>query len=451
MTENHTTAVSKESARSIVRTLRAAGFTAYLAGGCVRDMLLGRVPRDFDVATDAKPGEVRRLFPRVIEVGAAFGVMDVVQDAVVTQVATFRADVGIADGRHPESVRFCRPEEDARRRDFTINGMFCDPETGEILDYVGGRADLEARVIRAIGEPSERFREDYLRLLRAVRFASVLEFEIEPRTIDAIRAAAPQIAAISAERIQHEFTILLTESPRAGRGLRMLLETGLLQVIMPEVAAMKGQQQPEEFHPEGDVFTHTANMLDAMQSPSVTLAYAALLHDVGKPATAEAVRDEDGSERLRFHGHASRGAEIAETILRRLRMPVKEIEAVTHCIHDHMRFMDVRRMRPATLRRMVAAPTFETELELHRLDCVCSHGDLDNHRFLKEFVAELASTPPLPRPWVGGDDIIAMGVPEGPEVGRWHRIAYDAQLEHRFASREEVLDWLRGQISRDPR
>lgn len=451
MTDNRTDERGKESARNIVIQLRNAGFTALFAGGCVRDMLLGRTPRDYDVATSAIPEDVRRLFPDAIEIGAAFGVMQVVRDGIATQVATFRADVGTDDGRHPASIRYANPEEDARRRDFTINGMFYDPVSETVLDYVGGRKDLEAKLIRAIGEPAERFAEDYLRLLRAVRFASTLDFRIETRTADAIRAAAHHIAAISAERIQHELTILLTESPRAGQGLRLLLDMGILDVILHEVVALAGQEQPPEFHPEGDVFTHTANMLDSMRTPSATLAYAVLLHDVGKPSTAERVHTEDGAERLRFHGHAAKGAEIAESIMRRLHMPLKEIEAVSHCIADHMRFMDVQRMRPATLRRMVGAPTFETELELHRLDCLGSHGDLDNYHFLVRYVKELANQPALPPPWITGRDILALGIPEGPDIGRWHRAAYEAQLEGRFSARDDLLAWVREQVSQDQR
>ncbi|OQA24865.1 MAG: CCA-adding enzyme [Verrucomicrobia bacterium ADurb.Bin345] len=405
---------------------------------------MGRIPRDYDIATDAPPSAVRELFPRVIEVGAAFGVSRVMVNDVPTEVAAFRADIGTADGRHPAEVRFCGAEEDAKRRDFTINGMFYDPIEDRIIDYVEGRRDVERKVVRAIGDADERFREDYLRMLRAVRFASTLAFELDPRTAEAIARQSSHIAEISAERIQYELTRMLTESPRPGSGLNLLLKTGLLPIILPEVAAMAGQEQSPDFHPEGDVFTHTVQMLDSMPSnPPVTLAYAVLLHDVGKPASAETVRDEDGTARIRFHGHAERGAEMTEEILRRLRMPSQLIEDVVHCVCNHMRLMNVREMRESKLRRLVAAPTFDIELELHRLDCVNSHGNLENHHFLRAFIEELGQAPRVPRPWITGHDLMAMGIPEGPEIGRWHRIAHEAQMENRFASREELLKWIR--------
>ncbi|MBN1270460.1 MAG: CCA tRNA nucleotidyltransferase [Kiritimatiellae bacterium] len=436
------------AARHVLRTLRQAGHTAYYAGGCVRDKLLDRTPKDYDIATSATPDAIEQLFPRTVPTGRAFGVMNVIADGGASiEVATFRRDAESGDGRRPDGVQFSTPEEDARRRDFTINGLFFDPETGNVLDYVGGRDDLRARLVRAIGSPRQRFAEDHLRMLRAVRFASTLEFALDPETAAAVREGAGRIERVSAERIQQELTRLLVESPRAGQGLRMLHELGLLQVILPEVAAMAGQHQPPEFHPEGDVLTHTVMMLDAMQSPSVHLAYSVLLHDVGKPLTAVEGSDRRGGVRLRFDRHADVGADVAETILRRLKMPLKDIEIITHCTRNHMRFMDARRMREATLRRLVGAPTFSVELELHRLDCVCSHGDLANYDYLADYQRKLAAEPVLPPRWVTGRDVLDLGVPEGPQVGQWLERCYDLQLEGGARDRDELLAWLRARLA----
>jgi len=440
----------RASAETIVGTLRQSGFLAYFAGGCVRDMIMGRPPKDFDIATDASPDHVAALFPRTHDIGKAFGVMQVVIGEQAFEVATFRSDLPYADGRHPTGVRFSSPEEDAQRRDFTVNGLFYDPEAKRVIDFVGGQTDIAARVIRTIGLPADRFREDYLRMLRAVRFASVLEFSMDPGTAEAIRASAHEISKISAERVQQEITRLLTESPQPGHGMELLRQTGLLAVILPEVMSMVGQEQPPAFHPEGDVFTHTIKMLDAMKQPDLPLAYAVLLHDVGKPPTARTATEPDGTSRIRFDNHAKVGAEIAETILRRLKLPTREIEIVTHCIRNHMRFLDVQKMRRSTLRQLVGAPTFALELELHRLDCIASHGDLGNYDFLVRFVEELKNEPALPAPWVTGHDLKAMGLAEGRELGRWRQQAYEAQIESRFGSREELLAWLRESIGKDP-
>lgn len=435
---------ARDAAIHIVKRLKASGFTALFAGGCVRDMCMGRCPSDYDVATNAPPSTIRELFDHVIEVGAAFGVSRVLLNDTTTEVAAFRTDVGIADGRHPAAIRFCGPEEDARRRDFTINGMFFDPIENRVLDFIGGRQDIEHRLIRAIGDPAERFAEDYLRMLRAVRFAGTLDFEIESHTMESIRRLAFRVADISVERIQYELTRLLTESPHAGRALQLLFDAGLLNVILPEVAAMAGQAQSPDFHPEGDVFTHTIMMLDSMEPDrSATLAYAVLFHDIGKPPTAETIQEETGGERIRFHGHAAKGGELTEAIMKRLHMPSQLITDVVHCVCNHMRFMDVQRMRTAKLRRIIAAPTFEIELELHRLDCLNSHGDLGNYHFLRDFMQQIGNEPALPPPWITGNDILALGIPEGPQVGLWHRRAYEAQLENRFSSREELLTWIR--------
>ncbi len=442
MADEHTSHL-RPAALRVVETLTRAGFIAYWAGGCVRDMLLGRDAKDIDIATSALPDQVIALFARTRELGKSFGVVQVLQADIPFEVATFRRDAAYEDGRHPTAVHFSGPEEDAHRRDFTINGLFYDPIAERVVDFVDGRRDIEARVLRAIGRPEERFAEDYLRMLRAVRFSAVLEFPIEEETAQAIHRLAPRIAGVSAERIQQELTRMLVEAPKAGHGLVLLRKLGLLEVILPEVARMAGQAQPPQFHPEGDVFTHTALMLDAMENPTPALAYAVLLHDVGKPPTAQTVTQPDGSERIRFDGHDAAGVEIADRILRRLRLPNADIEAVTHCVGHHMRFMHVREMRRAKLRAMVGAPTFPLELELHRLDCAASHGDFSNYEFLLQFVEELKNEPVLPKPWINGLDIMTLGVPEGPQVGVWHRKAYEAQLEGRFADRDQLLDWLR--------
>ncbi len=440
------TAGLKQRATEIVRRLRRHGHQAYWAGGAVRDLLLGRPPTDIDIATSARPDEVQALFPENVPMGKAFGVIQVLWEGQPFEVATFRAEADYTDGRHPDAIRFADARADALRRDFTINALFQDPLTGEILDFAGGRADLEARLIRAVGNPLERFSEDALRLLRAVRFASVLEFELCAETAEAIRQRAASILKVSPERIQQELTKLLTQSPRAGQGLLRLKEMGLLNIILPEVAQMQGQEQPPQFHPEGDVLTHTVLMLDRMETPSSTLAYAVLLHDVGKPATAHKTVEPGGSERWRFEGHAQAGADIAREILKRLRFSNDDIERITECIQRHMHFTEVPHMRKSTLRRLVGSPNFETELELHRLDCLCSHGGLEHYHLLKDFVEHMRNEPVLPRPWINGRDIMALGIPEGTAVGRWLNEAYTAQLDGSIKNREELLESLRLRI-----
>ena len=438
----------RRAALAIVQRLKDEGFESFWVGGCVRDMLMGREPKDYDVATNATPDQVLSLFPKALAVGKAFGVVQVVIDGEPHDVATFRRDTSYEDSRHPTSVEFTSAEEDARRRDFTINGLFYEPVRGDVIDYVGGRKDIEARVIRTIGRPDQRFSEDALRMLRAIRFASTLEFTVDPETMAAIRDMSPRITKISAERVQHELTLLLTESPRAGDGLKMLRKAGLLKHIIPEVEQLIGQEQPPAYHPEGDVFIHTVLMLNAMKNPSAQLAYSVLLHDVGKPATAEKTVEPDGSGRWRFHGHAKTGAEIAEQILKRLKLPSRDIEVVVQCIRNHMSFMDVQKMRKSTLRQFVGAPTFPVELELHRLDCLCSHGDLANHEFLERFLSDLKNEPVLPDPWIKGRDILSLGVPEGPDVGTWHKKSYEAQLEGRFNDRDDLLAWLKSELAK---
>ncbi|MBI2440814.1 MAG: CCA tRNA nucleotidyltransferase [Lentisphaerae bacterium] len=429
-------------AGAVVRRLTEKGFRALWAGGCVRDLLMQRAPKDFDVATSAAPEEVERLFPGAVTVGKSFGVVRVKVQGCEYEVATFRQDQAYRDGRHPEGVIFSDERTDALRRDFTVNALFFDPLRGQVLDYVGGQADLAARLIRAVGRAEDRFAEDHLRMIRAARFASTLNFELEAATAEAIRRQAPKIATVSAERIQQELTHILLEAARPGTALELLRDLGLLPIILPEVAALKGQEQPPEFHPEGDVWTHTIMMLNAMRNQDLRLAYAVLLHDVGKPGTATFA-----SERIRFNCHAGVGAALAETMLKRLRLPNDDIKAIAYCIGNHMRFMDVQRMRKATLHRLVGAATFATELELHRLDCEASHGDMANYRFLVEFQAAAQAAPILPKPWVTGHDVLSLGVSAGPEVGRWKKKVYDQQLEGAVPNREAALEWLRRELA----
>ena len=416
---------------NILRTLRENGHEAFLVGGGVRDLLLGREPKDWDIATDALPDRIESLFPKTIPLGKAFGIIMVVpDDGVPIEVATYRVDSPYADGRRPESVAFTNAREDALRRDFTINALFLDPTTGEIRDYVAGRADLDAHLVRAIGDPAIRFAEDHLRMLRAVRFASTLGFAIEPATFAAIQKLAPQIRRISAERIRDELFRLLTESSKAGESLQLLRESGLLKEILPEVDAMVGVEQPPEFHPEGDVFTHTRLMLDALPpNPSLRLALSVLLHDVGKPPTAALVTLPDGTPRWRFENHAAIGADMARAILERLRAPHALVDEVCAIIAGHMRLADAPKMRASKLRRLLGAPTFHDELELHRLDCLSSHAMLDVYNFLKEEQAKFASEPVLPPPLVTGRDLIALGHQPGPHFSKLLQNAYDRQLE----------------------
>ena len=416
---------------AVLRTLRENGHEALLVGGCVRDILLGREPKDWDIATDALPDRIEALFSKTVAVGKAFGIIAVVcDDGSMVEVATYRADSPYADGRHPGAVAFTNAREDAIRRDFTVNALLLDPSTGEIRDYVGGHEDLAARVIRAIGDPETRFAEDHLRLLRAVRFAAVLGFAIDPATFAAIQKLAPNIRRISAERIRDELFRLLTEAPRAGAALQLLRDAGLLKEILPEIEALVGVEQPPEFHPEGDVFVHTKLMLDALpEKPALRLALAVLLHDVGKPPTAQYVTLPDGTQRWRFENHAHVGADMARAILERLRAPNALADDVCAIIGGHMRIADAPKMRAPKLRRLLGAPTFDDELELHRLDCLSSHAILDVYEFLKIEQTKFASEPVLPPPLVTGRDLIALGHAPGPHFSEILRDAYDRQLE----------------------
>jgi len=433
------------AARGVADTLSRAGFRALFAGGCVRDALLGRSAKDIDLATSATPDQVESLFAgQTVAVGKAFGVVLVRRDGFSFDVATFRTDGAYADGRHPEGVTFATAEGDAQRRDFTVNGLFCDPASGEVIDYVGGLADLESRVIRAIGDPESRFREDHLRILRAVRFASVLGFEIEAATAQAIAAHAEWIATVSAERVASEFIRLLCEAPRPSVGLNRLRESGLLVHCLPEVAALYGTQQPPRFHPEGDVWTHTCLMLDELKAPrDPALALAVLLHDIGKPATYCEQADAEGEVRIRFPNHAPVGAAMAEALLLRLRQPTARVETVKTLVADHMRFVEAPKMRRAKLRRFLGAGVFPLLLELMRLDILHSNKDFSTWLFLKAAFESFKTEPVLPEPLVHGRDLVAWGVPPGPEVGKLLNELYDAQLEGRFTSVTEAQDYFR--------
>ncbi|MFZ0435263.1 MAG: CCA tRNA nucleotidyltransferase [Chthoniobacterales bacterium] len=435
--------MSEAAARSIVERLRAKGFEALYAGGCVRDQLLGLTPHDYDVATNARPEQVEALFPRTVPVGVQFGVIIVLEQGAEIQVATFRGDGTYHDGRHPESVRYTDAEGDSRRRDFTVNGLFFDPIEERILDFVEGRRDLESRLLRAIGNPSERFAEDKLRLLRAVRFATTLGFEIDPDTWREILAWSPEIHAVSAERIREELVKILL-SPNRLRGFDLLDESGLLRQVLPEMEALKGCDQPPEFHPEGDVFVHTRLML-SMLAPdaSLPLVLSVLFHDIGKPAT----RAVDKTGRIRFNGHEGVSAGMTLRLLQRLRFPNEVIDAVIPAVRLHMSFKDVPNMRVATLKRMMARPTFEEELELHRVDCLASHGMLDNHAMLIAKREEFGRAPLIPEPLITGHDLIALGLKPGPEFAEMLMSVQTRQMEGTLNTREEALAWITGRNS----
>lgn len=429
----------RSAAIEIIRLLTAAGHQALLAGGCVRDSLLGKEPKDCDVATDADPQTVLRLFPGALTVGAHFGVVIVKRGGFGIEVATFRKDGGYSDGRRPDSVMFTTAEEDAKRRDFTVNGLFLDPLSDKILDFVGGRDDLEKRIIRAIGDPRQRFAEDRLRLLRAVRFATVMGFEIEPTTWAAVCELAPQIGAVSAERIRDELVKTL-EHPNRLRGFDLLVDSGLMAEVLPEILKLRGCEQPPQFHPEGDVFTHTRLMLSLVPpDASLNLVLSVLLHDIAKPAT-HAI-DETG--RIRFNGHDKLGAEMAEGILRRLRFPNHTIEPVVEAVANHMQFINITRMRTAKLKRFMARPGFEDEMELHRIDCLGCHGGLENYAFVRQKQAEFAAEPLIPPRLLTGADLLERGWQSGPEIGRILAEAQNLQLEGTIKNREEALEWLR--------
>ena len=426
----------KPGALRILRTLNDHKYQAFLSGGCVRDLLMGGEPKDWDVATDAGPDAVRRLFDRTVDVGARFGVVTVLLDDGRYEVARFRRDGEYGDGRRPREVVFSGPEEDARRRDFTMNGMFYDPAGGRVIDYVGGRGDIGKRLIRAIGDPGQRFSEDFLRMLRAVRFAARLDFAIESETLAAIRDGAEKISQVSPERIRDELTLILTEGGAAA-GARLLMDLGLMQAILPEVAKMEGVPQPPEFHPEGDVWTHVCLMLEQLEDPTRTLAWGVLLHDIGKPSTYSE------ADRIRFNMHEAAGAEMAGDICRRLRMANADVERISQLTAHHMRFRNVREMRRSKLKRFLREEYFPELLELHRIDCLASHGMLDLHEFCSERLAEESREDLRPPPLISGRDLIAMGFAPGPRFKEILAAVEDAQLEGAVRSREAALELVR--------
>jgi poly(A) polymerase len=454
----------KEHAVNIIRTLRDRGFQAYLCGGCVRDVLLGRDPADYDVTTDATPQQVVRIFPETYAVGAQFGVVlvpvpragDAAGDvdagsaegrpseggtfakANAVEVATFRSDVGYSDGRHPDEVRFSKdPREDVERRDFTINGLLMDPESGEVLDFVEGRKDLEAQIVRAIGEPERRFAEDKLRMLRAVRFAARFGYAIDPTTFHAVQKLAPQVHQVSQERVRDELTKMLTEG-HARLAFLLLDQSGLLKEVLPEISAMKGVEQPPQFHPEGDVFVHTLLLLDKLPRPCpLTLAWGALLHDVGKPPTFRVAPD-----RIRFDGHVEVGVKMAEEICRRLRFSNEETQQILALVDNHMRFGSVMQMKESTLKKFLRMPAFEEHLELHRVDCQSSHGDLTSYQFVKEKLAAIPPERMRPAPLLTGDDLIAAGYAPGARFKEILSAVEDGQLENRLRSKDDAQQFV---------
>jgi poly(A) polymerase len=457
--------MSKDLATGIIQTLRQRGFQAYLVGGCVRDLLLQREPADYDIATSATPAQVMGIFPDTYAVGAQFGVVLVplypvdracpersrrvdpvvepsavdLQKGSTVEVATFRSDHGYSDGRRPDEVRFSQhPQEDASRRDFTINGMMLDPVSGEVLDFVGGREDLEAGIIRAIGDPAQRFAEDKLRMLRAVRFAARFEFEIEANTFTAIEQAAHEINVVSRERVRDELTKMLTEG-HGRRAFLLLDQTGLLKEILPEISAMKGVQQPPEFHPEGDVFAHTLLLLENLPNPCPpTLAWGALLHDVGKPATFRVAPD-----RIRFDNHVDVGVKIAEEICERLRFSNHDTAQILALVDNHMRFSHATRMNQSTLKKFLRMPAFDEHLALHRADSLASHRNLSTYEFVQQKLTEIPPEKIRPKPLVTGDDLIAAGYSPGPKFREILDAVEDAQLDGRLLSHETALEFVK--------
>jgi poly(A) polymerase len=428
---------AEELAKNVIATLRSAGHQAYLVGGCVRDLLLGIKPKDYDVATDARPDRIMDLFPNSGKVGAHFGIVLVRNLFSQIEVATFRSDQEYTDGRRPDTVHFEKePRQDALRRDFTINGLMMDPDSRQVLDFVGGRSDLERRLIRAIGDPDVRFCEDHLRLLRAIRFAARLQFEIEPATFEAIRRNHALILKISAERIRDELVRILTEGG-ARHGFELLDASGMLADLLPEVAAMKGVEQPPEYHPEGDVWTHTLLLLEGLQHPTPTLAMGALLHDVGKPRTFRV------AERIRFDGHVEAGVELAHGIMNRLRFSRDDMEQVEALIANHMRFKDVPRMKDSTLKRFLRLPRFGEHLELHRLDCLSSNRHLETYELVKQKLEQFSGEMLRPAPLLTGADLIAAGYHPGPLFSEILAAVEDAQLEGELKSSGEALQFVR--------
>ena len=430
----------EQAARKVVSRLQEAGFEAVYAGGCVRDTLLGAEPHDYDVASSARPEQVQSLFRRTFAVGAQFGVVCVLEGTHEIQVATFRSDGEYTDGRHPETVSFSDAQNDALRRDFTVNGLFYDPIKKTVSDFVGGRADLAAKIIRAIGNPEHRFTEDKLRLLRAVRFACTLDFKIEAETWNAVCTNAPKLQEVSAERIREEFTKIML-SPARVRGFDLLDESGLMRVILPEIEALKGCEQPPQFHPEGDVWVHTRLMLSMLpKEVSLPLVLAVLFHDIAKPATFSF---DETAKRIRFSGHEKLGAEMTEAILSRLRYPRKTIDETVEAVANHMAFKDVQHMRVARLKRFLARPTITDELALHKVDGQSSNGDLSNYEFLTRKIEEFSHEPLIPPPLLTGNDLMRLGYQPGPQFKTILEAVQSAQLEGVLTTPSDAESWAR--------
>ncbi len=430
--------MSKENvAEGIVRQLQGAGFDAYFAGGCVRDRLRGEEPRDFDIATSASPEQVQALFTKTVPVGVQFGVVIVVENKLPFEVATFRSEGNYKDGRRPTDVKFASVEEDAQRRDFTVNGLYYDLKHKRVIDLVNGRQDIQARVIRTIGNPVQRFEEDHLRLMRAVRFAVQLGFRIDDETWRAVKKLSPLIAKVSAERIRDEFSKVLT-SPDPERGVRLLDEAGLLKVFLPEVEVLKGVEQPMEYHPEGDVFIHTMMLLEGLKNSPIELAMGALLHDIAKPATFVRATD-----RIRFHGHDTLGAEMSEKICKRLAFSNEQTKLICELVAQHLRFKDAFQMRPATLKRFLSLPRFDLHLALHRLDCMASHKKLEAYDFVKAKYEEMLKEPPPPLKLVGGKDLIRLGMKPSPEFATILHAIEDQILEGSVKTKEQGIAWVK--------
>lgn len=432
---------NRQYAEEIVRRLKQSGYEAYFVGGCVRDFILGDVPGDYDIVTSARPEQVTALFDHTVAISAKFGVVSVIADGHPYEVATFRSDDVYEDGRRPTQVHFSSAKEDVFRRDFTVNGLLMDPETDKIVDYVNGHADIEKKIIRAIGDPDSRFNEDFLRMLRAVRFAANLGFAVDPVTQKAIEKNAAKIKQISAERVQEELGKILTRGG-ARRGFELMIDTGILREILPEIDKLKGVAQPPRFHPEGDVWQHTLMMLDLLpedgeSNANLCLAWGILLHDVGKAVTRS--EDENG---VHFYGHVKQGEEIADDIMQRLKFSRAQRETVLSLIHCHMVFMNVQKMRPGRLKRFLRMSDFNLHLELHRLDCIASHGMLDNYEFCRDKLQHLVQDDLHPPRLLTGDDLIALEFTPGKMIGEILRILEDEQLEGRITTQEEARDYV---------
>ena len=436
---------NKAAAVEIIGKLQEEGHIAYLAGGCVRDMLRGEIPKDYDIATSALPEQITSIFSKTREVGVHFGVVIVIKDNQAFDVATFRNDGSYNDGRHPEDVTFSTPEEDTARRDFTINGIFFDPISQKHIDFVDGRSDIEKKVVRAIGDPDLRFQEDHLRLLRAVRFAARFNYEIEEKTWKSIKLNASGISKISKERVRDELTKILLNENRV-LGFDLLVDSGLMVHIIPEILQLRGCEQPPQFHPEGDVFVHTRLMLSLLKdNPSIELVLSVLLHDIGKPATYSF---DEAAGRIRFNGHDKLGAEMSNQILRDLKFSNSIIEDVVQMVANHMTFKDVQKMRQSKLKRFMSRSTFSDEKELHRVDCLGSWGGLDNYDFLNEKMIEFANEPIIPAPLLTGKDLIEFGWAPGPNLGETLNSVQDLQLEGTLNSKEEALEWIKANRSK---